>query len=80
MHEEPVILIMPEGFDFDLDASACHYKKNAGLYLNCAPRSTLSSLAELNSDNKLEEIGTAMEVAGLTVDIDIANRHLIIHD
>lgn len=80
MREEPVILIMPQAFNFKLDASALSCEESSGLLLNCAPGDTFSALATQNSDTMLADVGAAAEVAGLTVDVDVDNCCLIIHD
>ncbi len=80
MREDPIILIMPPGYNFDLDSTACDCEASEGRILNCDPASALSSLAKLNSDTALEDIGTTAQVAGLIVDIDAANGQLIVHD
>jgi len=80
-HEEPVVLLMPAEFNFDLDADAvCQYDETADIYYDCAPNSVLSSLARQNSDSTLVEVGSVAEDAGLIVDVDPGNRQLIIHD
>ena len=80
-HEEPVILIMPAGFNFELNSTAaCQYDEGSDIYYDCAPSSVLTSLAQKNSDSTLQEVATVAEDAGLTVDVDAENRRLIIHD
>jgi len=80
MHEEPVILTMPAGFDFNLDAAACDCREEFGLLTYCKANTALSSLAEQNNVPALQAIGDAAYNAGLTVDIDAGEGHLILHD
>jgi len=80
MREEPVILIMPAGFDFSLDAAACDCREESGLLTYCQANTALSSLAEQNDIPALQEIGDAADNAGLTVDIDAGEGRLVIHD
>ncbi len=80
MREEPVILVMPAGFVFNLDATACDCRKESGLLTYCQAAKTMSILAEQNNIPDLQEIGSAADTAGLTVDIDAGENRLIIHD
>jgi len=80
MREEPVILTMPAGFDFSLDAAACDCREESGLLTYCKANTALSSLAEQNNIPTLQEIGDTADNAGLTVDIDAGEGHLVIHD
>jgi len=80
VREEPVILTMPAGFDFSLDAAACDCREESGLLTYCKANTALSNLAEQNNIPALKEIGDAADNAGLTVDIDVGEGHLVIHD
>ena len=80
VREEPVILIMPTGFDFSLDAAACECREKSGLLTYCKANTTLSSLAEKNNISALKEIGVAADNAGQVVDINADQGHLILHD
>jgi len=80
MREEPVILIMPAGFDFSLDTATCDCREESGLLTYCQANTALSSLAKLNNATALQEIGDAADTAGLIVDIDVGEGRLIIHD
>jgi len=80
VREEPVILTMPTGFNFSLDAAACDCREESGLLTYCQVNTALSSLAEQNNIPTLKEIGDAADNAGLTVDIDAGEGCLILHD
>jgi len=80
MREEPVILVMPAGFDFDLDATACDGHEESGSLIDCKANRALSILAEQNDAPDLQEIGNAANAAGLTVDINPTEGYLVIHD
>jgi len=80
MREEPVILTMPAGFDFSLDAAACDCREESGLLTDCRANTALSSLAEQNNIPALQEIGDAADNAVLTVDIDADEGRLILDD
>ena len=77
--EEPVILVMPSGFDFSLDAAACKCREEHGMLTYCEANRTLSVLAEQNGAPVLKEIGPVVHDAGLTVDIDSTEGYLVIH-
>lgn len=80
MREEPLILVMPAGFDFSLDATACDCREESGLLTYCEANKAFSTLAKQNNFLGLQEIGDAANTAGLTVDIDPAEGYLVIHD
>lgn len=80
MREEPVILTMPAGFDFSLDAAACDCREESGLLTYCKANTALSRLAEQNDMPALNEIGDTADNAGLTVDIDAGEGRLILQD
>lgn len=80
MREEPVVLVMPAGFDFNLDATACGCREEFGIMTDCEAAKALSALAEGNDVPDLQEIGNAATTAGLTVDINPTSAYLVIHD
>ncbi len=80
MREEPLVLMMPEGFRLDVDASACGCTTDSTLLLECEPKAVMAALAGENNSPDLNEIGTAIDTARLVVDVDIEGRRLIIHD
>lgn len=79
MREEPMILVMPTGFDFALDAAACDCQGASGILTDCKANKALSALAEQNNVPSLQAIGDATSAAGLTVDVDPAEGFLVIH-
>ncbi len=80
MHEEPVILLIPENFNFDLDPDVCDYQEKSSLLIGCAPDTALSILAKQNAIPALNDIGSAAKMAGMVIDVDSSNHRLIIHD
>jgi len=80
MREEPVILIMPEGFKYNVDAIACNCTERAELLIECRPDVAMSTLAEHNAMPMLREIGEAAKSAGMRIDIDPEDSRLILHD
>jgi hypothetical protein len=80
MREEPVILVMPTGFDFSLDATACDCREESGSLTYCEANKALSILAKQNNYLNLQEVGNAANSAGLTVDINPTEGYLVIHD
>ncbi|MEJ2376446.1 MAG: hypothetical protein P8Y71_13865 [Pseudolabrys sp.] len=80
MREEPLVLVMPAGFDFSLDASACDCHEESGILTDCEAKKALAILAEQNNVPNLQEVGHATTTAGLTVDINPAEGYLVIHD
>lgn len=80
MREEPVILVMPAGFDFNLDAPACDCHEASGVLTECQANKALSILAEQNNVPNLQEVGNAASTAGMTLDINPTEGYLVIHD
>jgi len=80
MREEPVILVMPEGFDFSLDATSCGCREEQGLLTYCDPNEAFSMLAKQNGIPGLQQVGDAASTAGLVVDIDPTDGYLVLHD
>jgi len=80
MREEPVILIMPEGFKYNVDAIACDCTERAELLIECKPDIAMSTLAEHNTMPMLREVGEAAKATGMRIDIDPEDSRLIIHD
>ena len=82
MHEEPVILQMPAGFDVSLDGSEfdCKLHEDTGILYNCDGFRALSWLADQNQEPALRIIADACAYSSSLVDIDSAQRRLIVHD
>lgn len=80
MREEPIILIMPDGFKYNVDAIACDCTERDDMLINCKAEATLTTLAKENDIPLLTEVGEAAKTAGLTIDIDPEDSRLIIHD
>jgi hypothetical protein len=57
MREEPAILIMPVGFDFNLGSPACNCREESGLLTYCKANMALSSLAKQNDIPALGDRG-----------------------
>lgn len=82
LHEEPVILLMGEGFNLDVDAEACHchVDEASGILYNCEPRQTLATLADKNDAPELAIVAEAAVEASQVVDLDSARARIVIHD
>ena len=82
LHEEPVILQMPDDFDCIVDAAECNCQENddPGLLLNCDGGEILNRLAEANDMPGLRTVAEACVEAGSRVDVDITGNRLIVHD
>lgn len=83
LHQEPVILDMPETFNYDIGDGgqhACQYNVESGIYYNCNGSHTLELLADINHQSALYDLAQACETTHSQVDIDANGRRLIIHD
>lgn len=83
LHQEPVILDMPDGFEYELgdkEQHKCQYNPETGVYYNCNGAAALDMLAEMNQQPGLYELAQACNSSHSQVDIDANGRRLIIHD
>jgi len=83
LHQEPVILDMPETFDYDIGDDGiqhCQFHSESGIYYNCNGGVTLDILADINQQPTLHELAQACNTTHSQVDIDANGRRLIIHD
>ncbi len=82
MHEEPVILQMPDTFDASLDAErfSGRLDEETGIRFNYEGSKLLRWLATQNKDPDLGLIADACAYSSSLVDIDAINNRLIVHD
>lgn len=82
LHQEPVVLVMPEDTRFPADPAACGGELDAdsGILVNCDPAKALVRLAEINAFEAMGEVAEAAVVSGSRVDVDAAGRRIIVHD
>lgn len=82
LHEEPVILEMPESFRCQVDGTLFGglLNEETGIYYDCDAVPLLSQLAEDNMMPSLGTIADACKTSGSVVDVDPLGRRLIIHD
>ena len=81
-HQEPVIIEMPEHFQFDAGDSVaeCKRDESGDCIYDCAPESVLSELASRNHMPALRDLAAICVESGSRLDLDGSNRRLIIHD
>lgn len=82
IHQEPVILRMPESFDasVDPDAFGCELQGSSGILYNCNGGKVLRQLALQNHLPDLDIVAAACIRSSSQVDIDSAHQRLIVHD
>lgn len=82
MHEEPVILQMPDTFDATLDAGefVCKRHEKTGILYNCEATGALGWLATRNHEPGLNIVADACAHSGSLLDIDSRRKRLIVHD
>jgi len=80
--EEPVILMMPSGMDWSVDASEfeCTADPESGMQRDCKGGGLLRKLADLNDMPELKDIADACEYSSSLVDIDPVGSRIVIHD
>ncbi len=82
MHQEPVILQMPDDFDASLDGDqfACKLQENTGIFYDCEGGNTIQQLAAQNHLPSLDTIAKACIESSSQVDIDGVHKRIIVHD
>ena len=82
MHEEPVILQMPDTFDVSLNGERFSGKliTENGIQFNCDGFRVLVWLANQNREPDLAMIADACAYSSSLVDVDGARNRLIVHD
>jgi len=78
--QEPLIIHLPDGFDLSFDAVTCGCKNKSKMLLRCQPQTLLGVLAEANNLPGLVELGDLAHSKGQVIDVDLAQRYLIIYD
>lgn len=81
LRQEPVILNMPASFDamLDGDVYGCKIDADSGILYDCDGEA-VHRLAEQNHLRDLDIVAEACVRSSSQVDIDAANRRLIVHD
>lgn len=82
LHQEPVILQMPDTFDafLDDDDYGCILHEETGILYNCDGGRLLHRLAQQNQLPGLDQVAEACSESSSQVDIDRARKQLIVHD
>lgn len=82
LHQEPIILQMPDDFDTSLDAEefGCKLEADNGIFYNCDGNRILQQLAEQNNLLTLNTIAEACVRSGSQVDLDNNRKRIIVHD
>jgi hypothetical protein len=82
LHQEPVILQMPDDFDAGIDGSefGCELHEESGILYDCNGGEVLSRLATKNALPDLLILAEACEQSSSQIDIDNENKRLIVHD
>jgi hypothetical protein len=82
LHQEPVILQMPDSFDLSLhsDDYDCLLQEEHGILYNCNGGDILNHLAELNGVPELKIIADACIESSSQVDVDSEQHRIIVHD
>jgi hypothetical protein len=82
LHQEPVILLMPESFDCAIDGAKfhCQQHEDPGILVNCDGGAVLNWLADCNNTPTLRTIAEACIESSSQVDIDVVGNRIIVHD
>ena len=78
LHQEPVILQMPDDFDTSFDTATvdCKFQEDTGIFYNCDGAKTLDLLANQNHLSGLHDIAKACNQSGSQVDIDRNHKRI----
>lgn len=82
LHQEPVIIQMPDNFDTALDGQqfGCRVEEDDGSLQDCEGNTLLQQLAAQNSLPSLNIIAEACYKSSSQVDIDRHRKRIIVHD
>jgi len=82
LRQEPVILMLPTDTDLHVDPDVvhCELDETTGIAFNCAPHTTLDTLAQRSRLMELMVLSEAAVQSGSTVDVDAEGHRLIFHD
>lgn len=78
--QEPIIIQMPVGFNFSVDASACGCEKKPDRLFGCQVQFAFAALAEANNLPALNELGKLAHDKGQVVDIVAEMNTLVVYD
>ena len=82
LHQEPVVLQMPEDFDTSVDDNEfdCKLKEDTDLIYDCDGGKILHYLAAQNQIPTLDLVAEACIESSSQVDIDGTHKRIIVHD
>lgn len=82
LHQEPVVLQMPDDFDTTVDADefGCKLQDDTGILYDCDGGKILQQLATQNETPTLGKVAEACVKSNSQVDIDSAHKRIIVHD
>lgn len=82
LHQEPVILQMPQDFEADIDRDMfnCSLDDESGILYDCDGGAALDRLATKNALPELIIIAEACAQSNSRIDIDINKKRIIVHD
>jgi hypothetical protein len=82
LHQEPVILQMPQDFDADIDRDmfGCSLDDESGILYDCDGVATLNRLATKNALPELLIVAEACERSNSQIDLDVKKKRIIVHD
>jgi hypothetical protein len=82
LHQEPVILQMPDDFDASVDGDqfGCKLQQDTGILYDCEGGKILQQLATQSRLPALNTIAEACIKSSSQVDIDSKRRRIIVHD
>lgn len=82
MHQEPLVLQMPDNFDTTVDDEncGCKFKRDTGILYDCDGGKTLHLLARQNHFAELNIVVEACIISSSQVDIDSTHNRIVVHD
>lgn len=82
VHQEPLILSLPEDIDLQMDWTDyhCEYDPSADIRYNCDGGKAMSELAARVNHPEFSELAEACHQSSSLVDFDLRNKRLVFHD
>ena len=82
LHQEPVVLMMQDSFDANVDGGrfGCRLDADSGILCDCDGGRILRQLATLNRMHALEIVADACTRSNSQVDVDRIGKRIVIHD
>lgn len=82
LHQEPLVLNLPDNFDLNVqwDNFSCRFDEEQDIHFDCDGGNLITELAKITRSHDLSVLSKACVESGSQVDVDVKNNRLIFHD